>query len=146
MFPLMLMCLAGSLLTNVEGCFRITPTAPTANDLRKRYEFLKKFQASSTGSNGSTGDPSKGECPWTYTIDRNKKRLPEELPVAVASFKKEKEAYCKKIFYHHTVLRKKCDWKTGLSIWELGRDDLPIAFVYDPWNTEILFSFETVLL
>lgn len=103
---------------------------PNVNDLRTRYEFLKKFQSPSTLSKAPTGDPSAGHCNVTYVVNNDPTRLPTGLPEAIcnscSAFK------CTPRYYWHKVLKKKCDYNTGKTVLVWDAVKLTVAFVYDP--------------
>jgi hypothetical protein len=123
------------LILNVpaEACFSLNPSKQyTVAELRNRYELLKK-DGGSTTNQSATGDPSVGYCKWYYEINFDPKRMPPRLleaklnctPMPSCALK------CTKQVYSHTVLKEKCDRRTGENVWKWHQDQLAIAFVYE---------------
>ena len=130
--PIFSLILYAGLLIPAEAsgnCFPLQRV--TAQKLRNRFKFFK----GNPFSNGiqSTGDPSVGYCNWNYVTNFDAKRIPRDLleaklnctPMPACSYK------CSNVTYYHSVLKEKCDHKTGIFVWEWRQVPLAIAYVYD---------------
>ncbi|XP_048589254.1 uncharacterized protein LOC125573014 [Nematostella vectensis] len=68
-------------------------------------------------------------CPWSWETDEDSDRFPKFIMRAVCT-DRARCGVCRKVFYEHTVLRRRCDASLGL-VWERGTHTVPIAFVRD---------------
>ena len=87
--------------------------------------------------------PGTSTCPWSWAQDDNPNRVPRFLTKAVCP---DCRHYCRSVLYHHRGLERKCDAKTKQTVWKWTSVELPVAFVYDPWELADIAETRLLLL
>ena len=111
--------------------------------LRRNFLFVEKPFAASQSAKGilrrvsrdvTTQMPGTSMCPWSWAQDDNPDRVPRFLTKAVCP---DCAHYCRSVLYYHRGLVQRCDVRTGQTVWKWSLVELPVAFVYDPWENLI---------
>ena len=121
----------------------------TLKRLRRNFFFVEKPSGSLQPSVGiprrvsrdvTVKLPGTSKCPWSWAQDDTPDRVPRFLTKAVCP---NCGHYCRSVLYYHRGLVQRCDFRTGQTVWKWTLIELPVAFVYDPW--EHCFSFSRFL-
>ena len=106
--------------------------AKTLSYYQKNFFFvsLPKSGARITRRGIKTVGGSK--CPWVWKTTDDAARKPRALVMAECSKALCKNNSCLPVYYTHHVLMEKCD-KTGIKVWVMVTQRLPIAYVSDKW-------------